>query len=316
LSPAQAQDETGSQLILDTERNRAPMEPHPVLTSGGPDADQAKSFLRQRIKEQSQGRLTLFGFRQTAVKALDLELSGKPTCAVEFQAGVEFDGPCEWASRYRSRPLTFVILGPNTDRRGVNDRHVFRVEAKGERFVFQGYALFTREPTGWTVAGFGQTSRPVRESEVPDEASVQCETQLKQVLLAFRTWALDHDDHFPFNVSTNTGGTLELCQRGTDGFDTNSFVHFQVRSNELSATRVVVCPADPAKRPANSFPGLRAENVSYVVHLGALADETDPQAILSRCPIHGYVALCGGAVQKLKTPPNAKPTTPDSGQQQ
>ena len=59
-----------------------------------------------------------------------------------------------------------------------------------------------------------------------------CSNNLKQIGLAFRTWAIDNDGQFSFNVSTNAGGTMELCVRGSDGFDTNAALHFQVMSNE------------------------------------------------------------------------------------
>ena len=89
-----AQDQSGRNLIFDTERNRHPSEPAGHVLTGGPTGDQTKKLLRQRIKEQSEGRITLFGFRQISARPLDLELNGKLTCAMEFEAGIEFDAPC------------------------------------------------------------------------------------------------------------------------------------------------------------------------------------------------------------------------------
>ena len=203
-----------------------------------------------------------------------------------------------WASGYHGRPLTFVLLKPFTDLQGAGQWRPFRIEAKGERFVMQGYALFTGDQSGWTLAGFGQSSRPVRESTVPDEASVQCVNQLKMIGLAFRTWALDNNDHFSFNVSTNAGGTLELCVRGKDGFDAHAAAHFQVMSNELSTARILVCPAHSSKRPAGGFGNLQAANVSYLVRSGTNLDEAHPDEVLVRCPVHGHVVLCNGSVTK------------------
>ena len=56
---------------------------------------------------------------------------------------------------------------------------------------------------------------------------LSCVNNLKQIGLAFRTWALDNDGQFPFNVSTNAGGTREFCAVGADGFDSNAVLHFQ-----------------------------------------------------------------------------------------
>src|ERR1700690_2770460 len=81
--------------------------------------------------------------------------------------------------------------------------------------VLLGYML-TRPPGDW-----------------PRAHHMYCVNNLKQIGLSFRTWALDNDGKFPFNVSTNAGGTMEFCATGADGFDSNAAVHFQVMSNEL-----------------------------------------------------------------------------------
>jgi hypothetical protein len=41
-----------------------------------------------------------------------------------------------------------------------------------------------------------------------------CSNCLKQIGLAFRTWSLDHNDHFPMEESITNGGTLELIGKG------------------------------------------------------------------------------------------------------
>lgn len=222
---AEAQERSGSNFILDTDRNRALGEPRDVLASGGPSAD----------------------------------------------------------------------------------------EAKGERFVVRGYALLTPGESGWTLAGFDQSSGPVRESTVPDQTSGRCVNQLKWIGLAFRTWALENDDHFPFNVSTNAGGTREMCVRDKDGFDANAAAHFQVMSNELGVTSNLVCPADSSKRPASSFGSLQPANVSYLLRSGTNLDETHPNEILVRCPIHGHVVLCDGSIKKGPAKEPDKAASPRSG---
>src|SRR6478672_12699337 len=57
---------------------------------------------------------------------------------------------------------------------------------------------------------------------------IGCVNNLKQVGLAFRTWALDNNDTNPPLLSITNGGTLELV--GSSGV----FIHFSVMSNELS----------------------------------------------------------------------------------
>lgn len=127
--------------------------------------------------------------------------------------------------------------------------------------------------------------------------SINCMNNMRQIGLAYRTWALDNGDAFPFNVSTNKGGTLELCAMASDGFDRNAAFHFQVMSNELSTPRILVCPADTRKQPALDFFHLQPGNVSYQVRTGTNLTESTPQAVLVVCPIHGHELLCDGSVQ-------------------
>jgi hypothetical protein len=268
--------------------------------------EELKRHLEQRIQAQSEGQITLFGLRQISTKLLDLELNGQQACAVEFELGIEVQAPGVWASAYQGRPLTFVLLKPLSNLQGADRWRPFRIEAKGERFVMQGYALFTPGQNGWALAGFGQTTRPLRQSAVPDEASAQCVNHLKQIGLAFRTWAVDHDDLYPFNVSTNAGGTRELCVSGSDGFDANAVAHLLVMSNELSTARFLVCPADTSKRPANGFRNLQPANLSYLVRSGTNVDERNPDEVLARCPIHGHVLLSDGTVRPEHSGGSAK----------
>ncbi len=128
---------------------------------------------------------------------------------------------------------------------------------------------------------------------------ISCANNLKQMGVSFRVWALDHNDQFPFNVSTNTGGTLEVCAPGPDGFDRNSWLHFMTLSNELGSTRVLVCPKDPGRQPALDFQQLQAANVSYQLRSGTNLTETHPDLILVVCPIHHNALMCDGAVQMM-----------------
>ena len=126
---------------------------------------------------------------------------------------------------------------------------------------------------------------------------ISCRNGMKSIGLAFRTWAIDNDDNFPFNVSTNKGGTMELSARGADGFDSNSARIFQVMSNELSTPKILVCPADSKRHPALNFQSLQPANVSYRLYWGTNVNEANPQEVLAVCPIHGHVLLCDGSVQ-------------------
>jgi TPR repeat protein len=134
----------------------------------------------------------------------------------------------------------------------------------------------------------------------PEDASIQCCNNLKQIGLAFRTWAIDHNGPYPFNVSSSAGGTKEWSGLGNDGLDTNAALIFQVMSNELSTPNILVCPSDSTRHPAPSFQNLLAGNVTYKVRSGTNISEVYPSEILARCPIHGHVLKCDGSVQSAR----------------
>lgn len=128
--------------------------------------------------------------------------------------------------------------------------------------------------------------------------SIACVNNLKQVGLAFRIWAGDNNDQFPFNVSTSKGGTLETCQRGGDGYDRSAYLHFQVMSNELATPKILVCPSDSAKQPAADFASLQSWNVSYQVRSGAKVTDVNPTEILTYCPTHHHTGYADGSVKQ------------------
>jgi len=127
-----------------------------------------------------------------------------------------------------------------------------------------------------------------------------CEYNMRQVGLAFKLWALDHNDQFPFSVSTNSGGTLELCAVGPDGFDKNAIAHFQIISNELTMPSFLVCPNDPARHAASNFEELQELNVSYRLRGGTNVNTGNRQEVLAVCPIHGNELYCNGEVRKAR----------------
>jgi hypothetical protein len=128
---------------------------------------------------------------------------------------------------------------------------------------------------------------------------INCTNNLKQLGLAFKTWALNNSDQFPFNVSTNKGGTLEFHSVGPGGYDLNGALHLAIMSNELGTTRILVCPAD-SKQAALDFRTLTAANVTYQIYSGSDLSDSTPQAVLAVCPIHGNVLLCDGSVQYVR----------------
>jgi hypothetical protein len=100
--------------------------------------------------------------------------------------------------------------------------------------------------------------------------SISCINNLKQIGLAVRMWALHNKEVHPPN--------------------------FLSMSNELNTPKILVCPAETNRPVAASFANYADENCSYEF-LAPSADFTEPQRVLTRCPIHGHIGLCDGSVQ-------------------
>jgi hypothetical protein len=93
---------------------------------------------------------------------------------------------------------------------------------------------------------------------------INCTNNLKQIGLAFKTWALDNGDRFPMSVSTTDGGAME------SNAGSNAFMNFRVMSNELSTPKLLVCPQDAKRHWATNFDSdLNNSKTSYFVGLDA-----------------------------------------------
>ncbi len=130
----------------------------------------------------------------------------------------------------------------------------------------------------------------------PRAQKIDCVNNLRQIGLAFRTWAVDHADQYPFNVSTNDGGTRELCVRDRDGFEVDPALHLQIITNadELTTPMLLICPEDHSKKPATTFKDLRSENVTYKLQTRT----NTPKTGLLVCPIDGNRLYSDGTVER------------------
>ncbi len=105
----------------------------------------------------------------------------------------------------------------------------------------------------------------------PRGCPINCTSRLKQVGLAMRMFSNDHGDKFPWQVSTNEGGTLELLN--------DVVAHYQAVSNEMVSPRPLRCETDTKRTVATTFSSLSRSSLSYFAGLDA--DESKPQTILS-----------------------------------
>ena len=126
---------------------------------------------------------------------------------------------------------------------------------------------------------------------------INCVNNLKQIGVAFRTWALDNGDQYPMKVPVANGGWQDYVGiRTVNNNQTTSrgvFGIFMVMSNELSTPKILVCPSEqdgshgatastfagiiPAGS-ANTTPFTNDLLVSYFVGVDAV--DTFPQMFL------------------------------------
>ena len=103
---------------------------------------------------------------------------------------------------------------------------------------------------------------------------ITCMNNLRQIGLGLRLWADNNEGKYPWKVEQALGGGKP------NGSGTNR-VNFQLSlaSNELSATKILLCPNDVRKVRATNFASLALTNISYALCLEA--DDRRPRVILA-----------------------------------
>ena len=115
---------------------------------------------------------------------------------------------------------------------------------------------------------------------------VQCISNLRQITIATKEFALDHDSRHPWHVSPVEGGTYGSAAAVT-------WKNYTAMSNELQSPKILVCPSDTkTKKMAVSFP----EFVSSTFQSNALSyfAGLDGYETLSVAMIAGDGNIAGG----------------------
>jgi prepilin-type N-terminal cleavage/methylation domain-containing protein len=102
---------------------------------------------------------------------------------------------------------------------------------------------------------------------------INCLNGLKSIGLAFRMWSNDHGDKFPWKVSAETNGTMELTETP------QVFRHFAAISNEVVSPKILVCAADSERERVSLWDKFNNKHLSYFIGLDS--NEAFPQSILS-----------------------------------
>ena len=99
---------------------------------------------------------------------------------------------------------------------------------------------------------------------------VNCVNHLKQVALAFRVFAVEHDGRFPAQVHTNQSGIPIFANPN------GAAQMFQILSNDLPSLSVLFCPEDTQRPPPKNLAGgMDNWKVGYFASLTADASQPD-----------------------------------------
>lgn len=134
------------------------------------------------------------------------------------------------------------------------------------------------------------------KAKAEGSGGAECKANMMSIHLALFNYAAEHDDLFPYSVSTNSGGTLELSAPTEGGYATRPAVHFQALVDQLEDPSVLVCPGDRERVPVPSVEDLTDENISYRLRV-VPGIETNMNETILMCPIHGYELKADGGIK-------------------
>jgi len=125
-----------------------------------------------------------------------------------------------------------------------------------------------------------RSSRPVVTASDGDtlrSQQITCENNLKQLGTAYRIWANDNGDRYPFTVPVGGGGWSNLLSTVNAG--PYCWTNFLLMAAEIGSSRVVACP-DDTRQPAPGF-GAFSNNTTLSYFVGVQASDSNPTSILS-----------------------------------
>lgn len=263
-----------------------------------PSETSVMNYLKGRIQSESNGRITLHAL-QTKIDRLE----GSDTCSAYFFVEVYFLQPAIWHFRSKDSPLSFVTKDLQSGRQslGTDMQDTVEVARRGQGFSFIGDLMFRRKAGVWVFTEIKMKFYP-KQKERMDFALSSCASNLKDIAHTLRFWAEKHDNSYAFNLSTNIGGTKELCTIGVDGFDQHPGIHFRAMAESRLNPRSLICAADQ-RIAATGIASLQDTNVSYLLRAEPAVSLTRPTEVLCECPFHHVTVNCNGQLNFLK-PPN------------
>jgi hypothetical protein len=102
-----------------------------------------------------------------------------------------------------------------------------------------------------------------------------------------------------FNLSAICLGTTLWADDSNQGKQPGNVADLIACSNEISTTKVLICPADNFKKPSSDFSSIGSNNLSYEL-IGKSILTQDTNSPFLRCEIHGHLGYSFGFVSDGK----------------
>ena len=175
------------------------------MISGGPTPEAAKASLEARIKAESGGKIGLKKFQPTKTKFSNPDMRDTSNCEFGFEAQIEFSEPCQWVVRQNDKVLAFSIL--KSDLTPTSPSDTISISKAGDEYMVYGSVSFASSTNGWVSSGLLISAQPKSVSQLLEDS---CVYNLRWISAALAGYQLEHNGQCPFDISTNSGGTLEL----------------------------------------------------------------------------------------------------------
>jgi prepilin-type processing-associated H-X9-DG protein len=183
----------------------------------------------------------------------------------------------------------------------IPDSNTKKVDRFGKLLPLTALSVALGTTTFIGIVSFNKTNASAHDSGRHKAQEITCVNNLKMVGLCLRDWAGDNNELCPWNISTNKGGSLELCVVDKGGFDSNTTMHFQIITNVLTTPKLLVCPQDRSRKPAVNWQNLTSSNVTYRLRTSTNVNLGNPKEVIAVCPIDGNILWGDGHVTEGKT---------------
>lgn len=211
--------------------------------------------------------------QRETVAAVEAPASDTEMERVTTDARPAGQSPAASSSDTENRELLRLRNEVSQLRQGVAEAAQWRRQAS-EAEHLRGRLMVATQELAHAEEAFRNVAKlsPVELQELKDEAySVRCINNLKQLALAARIWANDHNDTFPPDYLT--------------------------MKEEISSPKVLFCPAETSIVPVSEWQALNPSSITYR-YLNAGGSGLEFQKVLLTCPLHKHEALSDGSVQR------------------